>query len=96
MDSYNLPEEGTLRYKLKQFNWHCAGLFPDVPEGDLWAAVLMQAVEDAAGYTQGQLNKYHDAEARYYLQQPVIPACAVCSVDSDYIRQMLDVFGLEI
>lgn len=95
-DPYQLPEEGTLRFKLKRFRWLISGMFPETSEGDLWQAVIAQAVEDAASYKEGQLNDYHAVEAKEYLQQPVIPACAICGVDSNFLRRIIQRVGLEI
>lgn len=95
-DPYQLPPEGTLRYKMKRFLWLIDGMFPETSEGDLWQAVITQAVEDAAGYKPGQLNDYHAVEARDYLRQKVIPACAICGVNSDFIRKIIKKVGLDI
>lgn len=95
-DAYSLPEEGSTRYRLKLFRWHVAQLFPDVPEGDLWEAVLYQAVEDVTQFKWGDINNYHVAEAKSYLNRPDIAACAICGVDSDYIRMILGRVGIDI
>ena len=84
--------EGAMRFKAAR--WHVASLFPKCSSGVLWREVFMQAVMDASGYVPGELNTFHQAEAYEYLSTPVIPACELCGVDSDYARRVLTQAGL--
>lgn len=82
------------RTQFRKVLWQVGSLFPDMPEGRLWREVFMQAVADASEYIPGDLNTYHATEAHWYLNQPVIPACDNCDIDSDYTRRVLGETGL--
>lgn len=83
------------RLKIKELEWKVTTLFPDTPEGKLWAAVFLQAVFDAAEYQIGRLNDYHAADAfAYLMNKNGIFACLLAGVDSEYALRHVQRLGL--